>query len=173
MNKNVFIPQKISRYGIISAHMFLLASYFSHIKGLNTNRNLLILLYLTSIIYWYKLDDNSIRKYLDILVVNIVLFYFTFYESKNLSSENKKSWYFFCFIMIIIYILNNLMYYKQIVQKSNYVIASEKYNYFKFKYTKPNSKERKIACMSNVFVHILFFHVIASILYINFIKTIN
>ena len=30
------IPKEISRYGIITAHIFLLISYISYVKGYNT-----------------------------------------------------------------------------------------------------------------------------------------
>ena len=81
--------------------MFLLVSYYSHVKGLNVLRNLFLLLYLTSILYWYKLDDNSIRKYLDQFVCIIILSYYTFYETKKLSNERKIS----CIINVLIHII--------------------------------------------------------------------
>lgn len=166
MNKNVFISKEISKYGLISGHMFLLASYFSHIKGLNIPRNLLFLLYLTTILYWYKLDDNSIRKFLDMVVAFITISYFTFYEINKLSNNHKKIWYLLCFNIIVIYILNTVVYQTQIVNDSDYVMESEDYNYFKFKYTKSNTKERKMSCIYNVLIHIISLHVIPCLIYI-------
>lgn len=163
MDKNLYIPQNISVYGMISAHIFLLTSYFCSIKGFNTFKYLSFLLYISTILHWYELKDTSFRKYFDMFIVTITLSYFTFIETKKLSNKYKNLWYITTLIIVIVYIINIKIYMKQIVNASDDVMELEDYDYFTLKYTKPNTKVRNKACINNVLIHLIFLHLIPGI----------
>jgi len=164
MDNNLYIPKNISRYGMITAHIYLLTSFVCTIKNFNTFKYLSLLLYISTILHWYKLKDNSFRKYFDMIIVTITLSYFTFIETKKLSHKYKILCYITSLTIILIYFINIFIYKKQIVNESNDYMELEDYKYFSLKYTKPNTKVREKACKINVFVHLLFLHLIPGII---------
>lgn len=163
-NTQQVIPTEISRYGIITAHIFLLTSYVSYLKGFNTFKYLAFLLYITTILHWYELKDNSFIKYFDMFIVIITLYYFTFIETKKFSDKYRKLWYIVSFFIVIVYIININIYNKQIINESDDVMETEDYNYFHLKYTRPHTKSRDTACLINVLVHLIFLHIIPGII---------
>ena len=163
-NTQQVIPTEISRYGIITAHIFLLTSYVSYLKGLTTFKYLAFLLYITTMLHWYELKDNSFIKYFDMFIVIITLYYFTFIETKKFSDKYRKLWYIVSFFIVIVYIININVYNKQIINESDDVMETEDYNYFHLKYTRPNTKSRDKACLINVLVHLIFLHIIPGII---------
>ena len=157
------IPKEISRYGIITAHIFLLTSYISYVKGYNTFKYLSFLLYISTMLHWYELKDNSFIKYFDMFIVIITLYHFTFIDIKKLKDKYKILWYITSLLIVIVYIVNINIYNKQIINESENVMDTEDYNYFHLKYTKPNTKVRDRACLINVLVHLVFLHIIPGI----------
>jgi hypothetical protein len=160
MDKNLYVPQEISIYGVITAHIFLITSFISKIKGFDKFVYLSFLLYISTILHWYKLKDKGIRKYFDMIIVAITLSYFTFIETKKLKDKHKILWYITSLIIILVYVTNIIIFRKQIVNESNDTMELEDYKYFSLRYTKPNTEVRKKACKINVFVHLLFLHLL-------------
>ena len=110
MDKNLYIPKEISAYGMITAHIFLLTCYFCYLKKFNTFKYLSFLLYLSTILHWRELKDNSFIRYFDMIIVTITLSYFTFIETKKLSNKYKILWYATSLIIIVVYVINSIIY---------------------------------------------------------------
>jgi hypothetical protein len=163
MEEDLFIPQKISVYGMITAHIFLVLSYMYFYRCNKISAYLTFLLYMSTVLYWYKLNENSFRKYFDIFIAVSSLIYFTFIEIKNLNNKYKILWYATSLIIIVVYITNSIIYKKQIVYKSNNIMDNN-YSYFCLKYTKQNTQVREKACKTNVFVHLIFLHLLPGLI---------
>lgn len=167
MNESVCVPKNISRYGVITGHIFLLTSFVAYIKGFTTLKYLALALYLTTVLHWYNLKNDSLIRYIDIIIVIITLSHCTFVDSKKFSDKYRKIWYTVGILIVLVYIMNMIIYNKQVIEKDNKIMDTEDYNYFKLEYTKPESKNRNKSYFYTVLVHLIFLHIIPGIVCIS------
>ena len=74
-NLELFVPQKISRYCVISSHVFLIASILYFEKKKYIFSLLLLLLYISSINHWNHLYIKNFYRIIDKTIVVIIVIY--------------------------------------------------------------------------------------------------
>jgi hypothetical protein len=136
-------PQHISKLAFYTIPLIIVASLFAYRSNLKLLSILLFCLFITSVIHWYKHQNNSIVRYVDIFLA-IVLLIVSFYYVK----EHKfVMWLITVIIISIIFILNKICYHYQVENISSYF------------YTLPNSKKRENAHYWSVYIHLFFNHI--------------
>ena len=108
-------PQYISRIAFYTIPLLFITSIFAYIYNYKVLSILLFFIFITSIIHWKKLKQNSIIRFLDIFLV-IVLIISSFYYIK----ENKRIfWIQIIIIIFFIYAINQILYYYQLIDNKS------------------------------------------------------
>lgn len=145
------IPFHISKYGLITAQLFLINSFVCYIYFYKILSYFLFVLYITTILHWKNLKKRSIIKYLDILVSLLTIIRITFFDSNNFILYHKTIWCIYMIFIFFIFIINEYLFY---IFSNNIFDTNNKY---------------PIIYFINVFIHLFFLHVITNILCIYFI----
>lgn len=144
MDNQLVIPQHISFYGLISGQFILFAvligflckHYYLCLFGLG--------LYVTTMLHWSKHRYDNIM-YLDILITNITLLIITFYYAIYFFKvQYRNIWLIVLSVTSIIFALNEYFY-------LNYIENNPNMEYF---------------MQINVFIHIMFLHILLPLTYI-------
>jgi hypothetical protein len=153
------IPQHISKYGVYSAHLFLLVSPVNYYYGFHLLSLIGTLLYISSVLHWRKVKQVGFYKTIDIITCLITLSYITFYASGEFCLKHRIYWFISVIAGIVSYGINK---YIELNQTNKSVVVFDKnepYRYLSLKYTLPNTPQRESAYKYSVFMHICFLHV--------------
>jgi hypothetical protein len=156
------IPQHISKYGVYSAHLFLIASPIYYYYGYNLISLFGFLLYISSVFHWRKVKQRGFCKTLDVIICLITLSYITFYGSLRFCHRDRIYWFGSVIVGIGSYLTNKYIEINQQYLSKKSVIVFDKdepYRYLSLKYTRPNTPQRESAYKYSVFMHICFLHV--------------
>ena len=144
MDTNLVIPQHISFYGLISGQFILLAlligflckHYYLCLFGLG--------LYITTMLHWSKIQYDTIM-YLDVLITIFTLLIITFYYAIYFfKAQYRNIWFIVLAIVTIVFSLNEYFY-------LNYIENNPNMGHF---------------MQANVFIHIMFLHIMLPLTYI-------
>jgi hypothetical protein len=167
-SKTISVPQHISRYGIYTGQTFLLTSILSHSYNYNWLSLVSSLLYVTTLLHWYKLKDHGPIKYIDIFAVIITSSSVSLYDSTFFCPVDRNIWFFSSFLCTSSYFVNKyIVFYQQYNNDSVYFLTDEPYRYFSLKYTQPNTIQRELSYKYSVYVHLFFLHLIISCACVN------
>lgn len=156
----ICVPQHISRYGIYSSHLFLLNAICSNVYNYNSLYILGIILYITSLLHWYKIKHDGPIKYIDVITCIISMTSITFYDSTFFCPRHRLIWFFSTFVSIVAYLFNKYIeFYQQRFKSDTYFLNNEPYHYLSLKYTRPNTLHRELSYKYSVYIHIIFLHV--------------
>jgi len=144
METKLIIPQHISFYGLLSGQFILFAlligflckHYYLCLFGLG--------LYITTMLHWSKIQYDTIM-YLDVLIAIFTLLIITFYYAIYFFKlQYRNVWFIVLSIATILFSLNEYFY-------LNYIENNLNMNYF---------------IQVNVFIHIMFLHILLPLTYI-------
>jgi hypothetical protein len=156
----ICVPQHISRYGIYSAHLFLLNAICNYLYNYNSLAIIGVSLYITSLLHWYKLQSSGIIKTLDVTSCIITISSVTFYDSTFFRPEDRLLWCGSAIVSIVAYSMNKYIEFYQQNNITDYCFTDdEPYQYLSLKYTRPNTQHRELSYTYSVFIHIIFLHV--------------
>jgi hypothetical protein len=137
---SITIPQNISIIGVYTSHSCLIVSYCANLYHDKILSNLLILLYILSVMNWRVMYAFSIIKACDIFVALTSLYYITFHSTKHFSKFYKDIWNYSLFFSCITFMINNTYFYL--------------------------SNKTEIDCYVTVFSHVSVFHIYIQFIYI-------
>ena len=109
---------------------------------------MLFVLYISTILLWYKIYHKSIIKNIDTFLVISVLLKILFHDSLRWESKYRNIWFYYVCICIIIFIINQFILYEKIYNKESIL------------YCPVNTQSRENAYYINVFTHIFFMHLL-------------
>jgi hypothetical protein len=158
------IPQHISKYGVYSAHLFLLTSPVHYYYGHNVTCILGLLLYVSYVLHWRKVKQHGLIKTIDVIICVTTTNYITFYASQRFCDRHRIYWFMSAIVAIVSYLMNKYIEMNQqyLSNKSSSVVVFDKdepYRYLSLKYTLPNTPQRELSYRYSVFMHICFLHV--------------
>ena len=155
----ICVPQHISRYGMYSAHLFLLNAICNYIYNYNSIAFIGVLLYITTMLHWYKIQNTGIIKYIDVTTSIVSLSSITFYESTFFCPSHRLIWFGSAFVSVVAYLINKYIeHYQQHFNGSVYFMDNEPYRYFLLKYTRPNTLQRELSYKYSAYIHIILLH---------------
>lgn len=144
METKLIIPQHISFYGLLSGQFILFAlligflckHYYLCLFGLG--------LYITTMLHWSKIQYDTIM-YLDVLIAIFTLLIITFYYAIYFFKlQYRNVWFIVLSIVTIVFSLNEYFY-------LNYI---------------ENNPNMEDFMQVNVFIHIMFLHILLPLTYI-------
>jgi len=153
------IPQHISKYGVYSAHMFLLVSPFNYYYGYKLLSILGLLLYISSVLHWRKVKQGGFYKTIDVIICGITLTHITFYASIEFCVKHRMYWFASVIAGVVSYLINKYIEMNQTKKSVVVFDKDEPYRYLSLKYTLPNTPQRELSYWYSVFMHICFLHV--------------
>ena len=159
----LLVPQNITKWGILTSFLILAASFVAYKYKYYLLTGVSLCLFLTSIIHWHKMTAFGLIKILDVLFGTLALGLVTFYYIDDFKVEYKKIWYYTIAIMVSIFVFNWVITYFQIMRNNPYIQCQQQYNYFSLEYTKPNTRLRELCYYYVTFIHLIFVHIIPTI----------
>lgn len=141
----VLVPQHISKYGVYSGHIIWVPILYSFYDNYTSLGCILFLLYITTILSWYKIYHKSTIKNIDICLVLCTLLKVSFHDSLRWG-VNRNVWFYSMYTIISIFIINQFIFYNKIYNKESIL------------YCPVNTMSRENAYYVNVFIHIFFIH---------------
>lgn len=159
------IPEHISKYGVISGHIFILTTIVAYIKKYYKLAVLSGLLYISTITYWRKVKFNSIHRFIDIGLVLGTLYYITFYESEKFKDGNREIWIYAIMLMGIVYIVNSIIFYFQTIKwlHEKGEGKQKEYKYFSLDFTEPFTEARELCYKYTMMMHSIFCHIMPNV----------
>jgi hypothetical protein len=159
----IAIPNHISKYGLISAHAFLVNSVVAWMYNFHSLSTMSCCLYITTLLFWNNLTHSGFIKMVDMAVVQIYALSITLYHSLWFSAWCRDMWMGVGSLSYLIYLMNVSIFYCQttpeITNEDDPENASLiKYSYFSIKYIPPNTYNRELVYYYSVFVHIMSMH---------------
>ena len=159
----VSIPNHISKYGMISGHIYLVNSVVALLYNYNSLSTFSACLYITTLLFWNNIMHSGFIKKVDMAVVQIYALSITFYHSLWFSAWCREVWISIGCLSYLIYLMNTSVFYCQTTptqeiindDKSN---VPTKYSYFSTKYIPPNTYNRELTYYYTSFVHIMAMH---------------
>lgn len=164
MNGPLLIPTHISKYGCYSSYCIFAAGLIVSIYERYIIALLAIFQSIVSYFNWKTVKKNGWVKTIDILIACIMIIYITVVDSASFRPRYRQLWYTTVYIIIAVFIVNELLLYYQVkapVYESN--SSSQTSEYFSLNYTAPGSAQREYAYYRSTFTHIMFIHLIPSI----------
>jgi hypothetical protein len=161
-DSDVIIPDDISSYLVVSAHLLLLNCIVALVYSLYVLGALLLCVYLTSIIHWRKPRFSSIWRSIDYIFVAGTIGYGT-YLSTTLSVAYMITWLVGLSVVGLIFATNETAYYLQI-GKTPLGDEEESARGVLLPYAPPNTPEREWVFLRTAFVHLVCVHVLANAL---------
>ena len=163
-DSDVIIPDDISSYLVVSAHLLLLNCIVALVYSLYVLGALLLCVYLTSIIHWSKPRFSSIWRVIDYIFVAGTIGYGT-YLSTTLSVAYMITWLVGLSVVGLIFATNETLYYYQLQRTpTGGKLSSSESSVGCCAPTKPGTAARRWAYTRAVWVHLLCVHVLASAL---------
>ena len=159
----LLVPQNVTKWGILTSFLILAASFVAYKYKYYLLTGVSLCLFLTSIIHWHKMTAFGLIKILDVLFGALALGLVTFYYIDEFKPEYKKIWYYTVAIMVAIFVFNWVITYFQIMNQNPYIKCQQQYNYFSLEYTKPNTRPREMCYYYVTFIHLIFVHIIPTI----------
>ena len=159
----LLVPQNVTKWGILTSFLILAASFIAYKYKYYLLTGVSLCLFLTSIIHWHKMTAFGLIKILDVLFGALALGLVTFYYIDEFKPEYKKIWYYTVAIMVSIFVFNWVITYFQIMNQNPYIKCQQQYNYFSLEYTKPNTRPREMCYYYVTFIHLIFVHIIPTI----------
>lgn len=161
----ILVPQHISKNALYSAQFFVMLSIIAFNYKYYKMLLLLSLLYITSILHWRKVKYFSIIKTIDIILAFLTIITITLFDIHRFCNMYKNVWYFTVFIVLSAFIVNEILFYYQVLIYKNKIMNKycKKYYYFSLEYTNPNTIQREYAYYRSTYTHMLFIHIIPSI----------
>ena len=159
----LLVPQHVTIWGVLTSFLILASGFvvFKYKYYLLTGVS--VCLFLTSIIHWHKMTAFGLIKILDVFFAALTLGLITFYYIDEFKPEYKKIWYYTVAIMVAIFVFNWVITYFQIMNQNPYIKCQQQYNYFSLEYTKPNTRPREMCYYYVTFIHLIFVHIIPTI----------
>lgn len=158
------IPQYISKYAQYSACFCVFPNcIITYMYDYKIMSALFGLLYVTTMLYWYKVQDGIIKK-IDMGVATLSIYRLTCVERHRLLPIYQTYWLYIVGIMSIVFIVNEYIFFMQIkcpCKTPRWISI--------LNYTWPDTKEREMACYKSVGRHICFIHVLPTITFGSFI----
>lgn len=157
----ICVPPHISVYGVYSAHCFLISSMVNLYHCYYWMFGTQFVLYITTILHWRKVYFNSVYKTVDIFAAVIALgngLCDTFY----LPPTYKWLYIYYASFMTGIFCINETIFYYQAKKPCNTIMTGN-YKCFSLEYTIPNTYFREKAYYRVVYTHILFLHILSSV----------
>lgn len=121
------------------------------------------LLYVTTMLHWYKVHDGIIKK-IDIGVALLTIYRLTCVERFRLLPVYQTYWLYIVGIMSAAFIINEYVFYMQVK-----VPCKTPRRLSILNYTCPDTPEREMACYGSVGRHICFIHLLPTITFGSFI----
>lgn len=164
-DKEVDIPEEISKWGMISGHIFILTTVVAYIRKKYKIAILSLILYVSTITYWRKVKFNSIHRIIDIGLVLGILYYITNYESEKIKGVNREILIYAIIIMIIVYILNSIIFYFQTIEWLHETgeRTQREYEYLSLEYTEENTEAREESYKKTMMMHSIFCHIMPNV----------
>lgn len=110
-NNRIIVPQHISRYALISAQSILMSSITGFYYKYYFMATILVFLYVSTLLHWYKVTYYSLIKIVDTLLAITCLVLVTFRESKRFLPPHRKLWYYSLCISLSAFTINELLFY--------------------------------------------------------------
>ena len=139
-NNDIIIPFYISKYGLITGQLFLINAIVCFVNNYILLSSLLSILYITTILHWNKIKKNGIIRTIDITFAIITIIRITLYDSYYFIPNYKVIWNLYVIISSIIFCINEYIFIKNKHYNNEYI-------YYR-----------------NVFIHLLFLHIIPNTL---------
>ena len=159
---DVIIPDHISSYLVVSAHLLLLNCIVALVYSLYVLGALLLCVYITSIIHWRKPRFSSVWRFIDYIFVAGTIGYGT-YLSTTLSAAYMITWLVGLAVVGLIFATNETAYYLQI-GKTPLGDEEESARGVLLPYAPPNTPEREWVFLRTALVHLVCVHVLANAL---------
>jgi hypothetical protein len=157
------VPQNISFYGIVSAQIFLIGIFIAAYCKHYYLCFIIILLYISTILYWRRTHLVSLLKTVDILLAIFAALFITFYYSpKYFKPTYINVWNNFIVFLIILFVINDYIFYSKCVIKEN---KESIFYLYPLVYATEHTKEREFEYYRNVFTHCIFIHVMPILVY--------
>lgn len=157
-DKDVLIPQHISRKAFLSIQTIFIDILFAYKLKYNVTFYNLSILYVLSMMHWNKVKRRGIIKTLDTTMAGYSCFYFTYIDSNRFLRIYQQIWYFCVFCSLFGFLMNEYLLYYQVLneKKTN---KHSKFHYFSLQYTIPNTYERELAYYRSTYTHMFFLHI--------------
>ena len=117
-NNYIIIPQHISQYALYSAQFILFTAILGFFLQYNLMAILMTLLYLTTLLHWYKVTFYSLIKIIDIIIANTCFILVTFRESKRFG-KYRKIWFYSLYTSLTAFIINEILLYRDYFNNNN------------------------------------------------------
>jgi len=154
-NDSLHVPQRITRYGLYTGQIFIIAALIAcYLKHFYLSLSLLCL-YVTTMLYWSKMEVEylSYTKTIDICVASLTLLIASYYVNYYFKPEYKIICAVVVIIGIVIWFINNTAYYYMVTRYGEFGKLV-------------NIAERDIINNVTIFLHILFLHIMPVCTYI-------
>jgi hypothetical protein len=109
-NNYILIPQHISHYAFYSAQTILFTSILGFYLKYTLMASLMILLYLSTLLHWYKVTYSSLIKIVDIIIAKTCFLLVTFRESKRFN-KYRKLWFYALYTSLFAFTINEILLY--------------------------------------------------------------
>lgn len=159
----IIVPEHISKWGVYSGQMFGITGIVAMIYEYYKIAIVAGILYISTVLYWKRVEFYSIIRLIDIVIVLGTIYYITFYVSKKFTIEKREKWIYIILIVGIAYIINNIIFYYQTVgwlHKEVKNVNKEGYKYFSLEYMRPNTENRELCYKYTMIVHSIFMHIV-------------
>jgi hypothetical protein len=160
----LMIPKYISKYANFSSLFILLESFILYNFSKYLSSFLKFCLYISTLLNWFEVRYNSFIKKIDIAIV-ILSNLSIGYDSFLLNCFHI--WLYGSVIVIFVFMINKFIFYYQVeIYKNNTIeyFIEPNYSYFSLQYTNPYTISREKAYFRLAFTHIIFLHIIPSII---------
>ena len=115
-DNNILVPDHISKWGIYSGHIFVIVAIVAWMHKYYEIVVIAVMLYVSSMLYWKKVNIYSGRRIMDIIIVLGVAYYVAFYASKRFTIEKREILICLIIIMALVHIVNSAIFYFQTVE---------------------------------------------------------
>lgn len=164
MNDGIFIPQYITKWGILTCFVLFGFSFIAYKYKCYFLAILSLCLFITSILHWHKQTLFGPVKIIDMFLSTILIFSLTFYYKNFFKTEHKTLWNITAILIVSIFIINSIIVYYQLIKKNTNSNFQPDYNYFSLNYTDPDTKARTLSYYYTTFVHLSFVHILPGII---------
>lgn len=161
---NIRVPEHISKWGIYSGQIFGIAGmvawkYKEYMVGIIAG-----ILYISTVLYWRRVEFYSVRRFIDILIVLGTIYYITIYVNKRYTIDKRELWIYIILLAGMVYIVNSIIFYYQTVGWLH-VDGGKRgkdgiYEYFSLEFMKPNTENRELCYKYTMMIHSIFMHIV-------------
>jgi hypothetical protein len=173
-DNDLIIPQYISKNALYSACFCVFPNCIvTYIFGYERMCATFVLLYISTMLYWYKAKRNGIIRIFDMCLAYYTMYRVTFVERLRLHPVYQTYWMYVFYTIVIAFLCNDYVFYMQVKRGfSNDNNVYTEYTQWPLKllnYTQPNTKERENANYISMYIHIFFVHLLPTITFTSFI----